>query len=124
MKVLQPEQFEELKVILSHRVKLRMKLNLLGRMSSVAESRPGSMSFKSAPASRQTSKESLDADSSRQGTALTMHFLGVAPAENHSRAICRTPLGFIFCLFIILLLLKRKPDENQKLFFCSCSESV
>jgi len=57
-KALTAAQFAEIKKALGHRVKLRMKLNLLGKMTSVAESTGG----KSAPTSRQPSKESLNRD--------------------------------------------------------------
>jgi hypothetical protein len=56
-KGLTPTQFAEIKNALNQRVKLRMKLNLLGKMTSVAESTAG---LRSAPTSRQGSKESLD----------------------------------------------------------------
>ena len=88
-KVLTADNFRDLKQALSHRVKLRMKLNLLGRMTSVAEKSGAAaggglglgafgsggggggagggggsaLSFKSAPSSRQLSRESLDNDS-------------------------------------------------------------
>ena len=60
--ILDENQFEELKMILSHRVKLRMKLNLIGRMSSLGGSRGASTPQlgMSAPNSRQPSHEALD----------------------------------------------------------------
>ncbi len=74
-KALTEEQFEELKVKMSHRTKLRMKLNLLGMMTSVTSGGGGgkdsgggdggkgvgsSLTLKSEPGSRQPSRESLN----------------------------------------------------------------
>ncbi|XP_059086432.1 electrogenic sodium bicarbonate cotransporter 1-like isoform X2 [Tigriopus californicus] len=65
--IFEGHQLEELKMILSQRVKLRMKLNLIGKMSSLSTSRPQSLStssglnLKSASPSRQPSREGLNA---------------------------------------------------------------
>lgn len=64
--IFEGHQLEELKMILSQRVKLRMKLNLIGKMSSLSASRPQSLStssglnIKSASPSRQPSREGLN----------------------------------------------------------------
>ena len=84
-KIFDAEHFEQIKFLLSHRVKLRMKLNLLGKMTSVAEGvaeNAGGFNLKSAPASRQPSKESLDQeDSSRPTTPSKM--MSSSPRQPH-----------------------------------------
>ncbi len=74
-KALTEEQFKELKVKMSHRTKLRMKLNLLGMMTSMTSGGSSSkdssggdsgkgvgslLTLKSEQGSRQPSRESLN----------------------------------------------------------------
>ena len=54
---LTPQQFEDLKILLSHRVKLRMTLNIRGKVSSVVPSHHHHLSSQSATPVPNTPKE-------------------------------------------------------------------